>query len=49
MAAVAAMMLGHPAQAQVTLDSVRVAAMDTVALSKFYAAAFGMFDVNRTR
>ena len=44
---VAALMLAHPAHAQVTLNSVRVAAMDTVALSKFYAGAFGMFEVNR--
>ena len=37
----------QPTQAQVTLNSVRVAAMDTVALSKFYAGAFGMFETNR--
>jgi len=39
--------LAHPAQAEVTLNSVRVAAVDTVALAKFYGAAFGMFEVNR--
>jgi len=35
------------ARAQVTLNSVRVAAKDTVALAKFYEAAFGMQEVNR--
>ena len=39
--------LAHPAQAEGTLNSVRVAAVDTVALAKFYGAAFGMFEVNR--
>ena len=33
--------------AEVTLNSVRVAAADTVTLAKFYQAAFGMFEVNR--
>jgi len=33
--------------ADVTLNSVRIAAADTVALAKFYQAAFGMFEVNR--
>ena len=33
--------------AEVTLNSVRVAAVDTVALAKFYQAAFGMLEVNR--
>jgi predicted enzyme related to lactoylglutathione lyase len=33
--------------AQVTLNSVRVAAKDTVTLAKFYQAAFGMHEVNR--
>jgi predicted enzyme related to lactoylglutathione lyase len=36
-----------PARAQVTLNSVRIAAKDTVALSKFYEAAFTMQEVNR--
>ena len=45
--AVVLLALARPAQAEVTLNSVRVAAMDTVALAKFYAAAFGMFEVNR--
>jgi predicted enzyme related to lactoylglutathione lyase len=35
------------AHAQVALDSVRVAAKDTVSLAKFYKAAFGMQEVNR--
>ncbi|HEY2845885.1 MAG TPA: VOC family protein, partial [Bryobacteraceae bacterium] len=43
----AAMLLAHAAHAQVALDSVRVAAKDTVALAKFYQAAFGMQEVNR--
>jgi predicted enzyme related to lactoylglutathione lyase len=34
-------------QAQVTLNSVRVGAKDTVALAKFYQSAFGMQEVNR--
>lgn len=46
-ATVVVLALAHPAQADVTLNSVRVAAADTVALSKFYGAAFGMFEVNR--
>ena len=43
----AALVLAHPAHAEVSLNSVRVAAVDTVALAKFYQAAFGMFEVNR--
>ena len=35
------------AHAEVSLDSVRVAAKDTVALAKFYQAAFSMQEVNR--
>jgi predicted enzyme related to lactoylglutathione lyase len=35
------------ASAQVTLNSVRIGAADTVALAKFYQAAFGMQEVNR--
>ena len=46
-AAVAALLLAQTAQADVTLNSVRVAAVDTVALAKFYQAAFGMHEVNR--
>ena len=44
---VAALLLAAPAHADVTLNSVRVAAVDTVALAKFYQAAFGMFEVKR--
>jgi predicted enzyme related to lactoylglutathione lyase len=40
-------MLVESASAQVALDSVRIAAKDTVALAKFYQAAFGMQEVNR--
>jgi predicted enzyme related to lactoylglutathione lyase len=35
------------ASAQVSLNSVRVGAKDTVALAKFYETAFGMQEVNR--
>jgi predicted enzyme related to lactoylglutathione lyase len=47
MAISAALLLANGAHAQVSLDSVRVAAKDTVALAKFYQAAFGMQEVNR--
>jgi predicted enzyme related to lactoylglutathione lyase len=43
----AALLLTSVAHAQVSLDSVRIAAKDTVALAKFYQAAFGMQEVNR--
>jgi len=43
----AAMLLASAAHAQVALDSVRIAAKDTVALAKFYQTAFGMQEVNR--
>ena len=43
----AAVLLARTAHAQVALDSVRIAAKDTVALAKFYQAAFGMQEVNR--
>jgi len=36
-----------PVYAQVTLNSVRIGAADTVALAKFYQTAFGMQEVNR--
>jgi predicted enzyme related to lactoylglutathione lyase len=42
-----ALVLSHGANAQVTLNSVRIAAKDTVALAKFYQTAFGMQEVNR--
>ncbi len=41
------LLLAGAARAQVSLDSVRVAAKDTIALAKFYQAAFGMQEVNR--
>jgi len=40
-------LLAGGAQAQVTLNSVRVGAPDPVALAKFYESAFGMWEVNR--
>lgn len=43
----AALLVARAAHAQVTLNSVRVGAKDTVALAKFYQAAFGMQEVNR--
>src|SRR5215510_811680 len=42
-----ALLLSGAAYAQVSLNSVRVGAKDTVALAKFYQAAFGMQEVNR--
>jgi predicted enzyme related to lactoylglutathione lyase len=45
--AVAALLVASGAHAQLSLDSVRIAAKDTVALAKFYLAAFGMQEVNR--
>jgi predicted enzyme related to lactoylglutathione lyase len=44
---VSALLLASAAYAQVTLNSVRIAAKDTVALAKFYQAAFAMQEVNR--
>ena len=43
----AALLFASIAHAQVTLNSVRVGAKDTVALAKFYQAAFGMQETNR--
>jgi predicted enzyme related to lactoylglutathione lyase len=43
----AVLLLASAAHAQVTLNSVRIGAKDTVALAKFYQAAFGMQEVNR--
>jgi predicted enzyme related to lactoylglutathione lyase len=43
----AALLLAGVAHAQVTLNSVRVGAKDTVALAKFYQTAFGMQETNR--
>src|SRR5262245_14473983 len=42
-----ALLLASPARAQVTLNSARIGAKDTVALAKFYQTAFGMQEVNR--
>jgi len=47
MGACAALMIGQIAHADVTLNSVRIAATDTVALAKFYQSAFAMQEVNR--
>src|SRR5579862_5640645 len=43
----AALLLASAAHAQVTLNSLRIGAKDTVALAKFYQTAFGMTEVNR--
>src|SRR5580698_4651428 len=43
----ATLLLAGAAFGQVTLNSVRIGAKDTVALAKFYQAAFGMQEVNR--
>ena len=43
----AAVLAAGTAQAQVTLNSVRVGAANTEAVAKFYEAAFGMQEVNR--
>jgi predicted enzyme related to lactoylglutathione lyase len=42
-----ALLLAGAAHAQLVLDSVRIAAKDTIALAKFYHDAFGMQEVNR--
>jgi predicted enzyme related to lactoylglutathione lyase len=47
MAIVAGVLLAGGAHAQVSLDSVRIEAKDTVALAKFYHDAFGMQEVSR--
>jgi predicted enzyme related to lactoylglutathione lyase len=43
----ATLLLAGAAHAQVTLNSVRIGAKDSVALAKFYQAAFGMQETNR--
>src|ERR1700719_750623 len=43
----ATLLFAAAAHAQVTLNSVRIGAKDTVTLAKFYQAAFGMQEVNR--
>jgi hypothetical protein len=47
MSACAAVMVSSAAYADVTLNSVRVGAVNTVALARFYQSAFGMQEVNR--
>jgi len=42
-----ALLVSSAVHADVTLNSVRVAAADTVALARFYQSAFGMQEVNR--
>jgi predicted enzyme related to lactoylglutathione lyase len=44
---IVAFLLATTTHAQVTLNSVRIAAKDTVAVAKFYQTAFGMQEVNR--
>ena len=39
--------MAAPARAQVTMNSLRIGAVNTEALAKFYQAAFGMQEVNR--
>src|SRR5215469_16373104 len=41
------LLLAGAALAQVSLNSVRIGAKDTVAVAKFYQSAFGMQEVNR--
>lgn len=43
----AGLLLASAAHAQASLDSVRIEAKDTIALAKFYLAAFGMQEVSR--
>ena len=47
MFACAALIVASTARADVTLNSIRVGAADTVGLAKFYQSAFGMQEVNR--
>jgi predicted enzyme related to lactoylglutathione lyase len=47
MGACASLLVSSAAHAEVTLNSVRVGAANTVALAKFYQSAFGMQEVNR--
>jgi predicted enzyme related to lactoylglutathione lyase len=43
----AALLLAGAGYPQVTLNSVRIGAKDTLSVAKFYQAAFGMQEVNR--
>jgi len=47
MSACLALLVSSAAWAEVTLNSLRIGAADTVALAKFYQSAFGMHEVNR--
>ena len=47
MALVGSVIVASPARAQVTLNSVRIGAVNTEALARFYQSAFGMQEVNR--
>jgi predicted enzyme related to lactoylglutathione lyase len=47
MSACLALLVSSAARAEVTLNSLRIGAADTVALAKFYQSAFGMHEVNR--
>jgi predicted enzyme related to lactoylglutathione lyase len=47
MAVCTVLLLANSSRAQVSLNSVRIGAKDTVALAKFYQTAFGMQEVNR--
>lgn len=46
-ASCAVLLVAGMAQGQIVLDSLRISAKDTIALAKFYKAAFGMQEVNR--
>jgi predicted enzyme related to lactoylglutathione lyase len=43
----AVVLMAAPARAQVTMNSLRIGAVNTEALAKFYSAAFGMQETNR--
>ena len=43
----AALLMAAPTSSQVTLNSLRIGAVNTETLAKFYSAAFGMQEVNR--
>ncbi|HEY1304667.1 MAG TPA: VOC family protein [Vicinamibacterales bacterium] len=45
--ACSALLMAGVARADVTMNSLRIGAKDTVALAKFYQSAFGMHEVNR--
>jgi predicted enzyme related to lactoylglutathione lyase len=47
MTACVALAIAGPAHAEVSLNSVRVGAMNTVSVAQFYQSAFGMHEVSR--